>query len=158
MSYFDRALTLQYYLKDINIYLPPEMVKIIIDKTYYKYTTNITMFIYNLSDVGDGIRDGQDIISNVENYKIEFDDRYELRDKFLAIANEIYNNNVSNNPKFILSMGMGNFGKIVVIDKGPNKTLRIINDLFLEEYLISAKTSISIKYYPYNNIFLPHIS
>ena len=158
MSYFDRALTLQYYLKDINIYLPPEMVKIIIDKTYYKYTTNITIFIYNLSDVGDGIRDGQDIITNVENYKIEFDDRYELRDKFLAIANKIYNNNVSNNPKFMLSMGMGDLGKIVVIDKGLNKTLRIINHLFLEEYLISAKTSISIKYYPYNNIFLPHIS
>ena len=158
MNYFDRAITLQYYLKDINIYLPPEMVKIIIDKTYYKYTTNITIFIYNLSDVGDGIRDGQDIITNVENYKIEFDDRYELRDKFLAIANKIYNNNVSNNPKFMLSMGMGDLGKIVVIDKGLNKTLRIINHLFLEEYLISAKTSISIKYYPYNNIFLPHIS
>ena len=62
MSYFDRVITLQKYLKYIDIYLPQEIVKTIIDKTFYKYTINITMFIYNLDDMGDGIRDGEDII------------------------------------------------------------------------------------------------
>ena len=156
MSYFDRVITLQKYLKYIDIYLPQEIVKTIIDKTFYKYTINITMFIYNLDDMGDGIRDGEDIITNEENYTIEFDDRYELRDKLLAMGNKIYNNNVSNNPKFMLCMR--DYAKIVVMDKGQDNQLRIINHLFLEDYLISIKKNISINYYPYNNIILPHIS
>jgi len=156
MSYFDKVITLQKYLKYIDIYLPQEIVKTIIDKTFYKYTRNITMFIYNLDDMGDGIRDGEDIITNEENYTIEFDDRYELRDKLLAMGNKIYNNNVSNNPKFMLCMR--DYAKIVVMDKGQDNQLRIINHLFLEDYLISIKKNISIKYFPYNNIILPHIN
>ena len=156
MSYFDKVITLQKYLKYIDIYLPQEIVKTIIDKTFYKYTINITMFIYNLDDMGDGIRDGEDIITNEENYTIEFDDRYELRDKLLAMGNKIYNNNVSNNPKFMLCMR--DYAKIVVMDKGQDNQLRIINHLFLEDYLISIKKNISIKYFPYNNIILPHIN
>ena len=152
MSYFDRVITLQYYLKYIDIYLPQEMVKTIIDKTFYKYTINITMFIYNLDDMGDGIRDGEDIIVSEKKYKIDFDDNYQLRDKLLSIANEIYNNNICRNPQFMLCMR--EYAKIVIIDKGVNETIRIINHLFLEDYLTSAKNIIRINYYPYNNSIL----
>ena len=140
MSYFDKTLSLQYYLKDIDIYLPQEIVKTIIDKTFYKYTLNLTIFIYNLSDMGNGIRDGQDIIANVKNYTIEFDDRYDLQEKLLAIGNKIYSNNVSTHPKFMLCMR--DYAKIVVMDKGSDNELRIINHLFLEDYLTSTKKKI----------------
>ena len=156
MSYFDKVITLQKYLKYIDIYLPQEIVKTIIDKTFYKYTRNITMFIYNLDDMGDGIRDGEDIIVSEKKYKIDFDDRYELRDKLLSMANEIYNNNICINPKFMLCMR--EHAKIVVMDKGVNDTMRIINHLFLEDYLTSAKNIIRINYYPYNNKILSHIN
>ena len=49
---------------------------------------------------------------------------------------------------------MREYLKIVVIDKGVNDTMRIINHQFLEDYLTSAKNIIRINYYPYNNNIL----
>ena len=153
---YQETILLQYYLKKKDIYIPQELIKEIIKKTYYKYTINIEIIVYCFDDMCDIIRDCRGRIAKIENYKIEFDDSYELREKLLAMGNKIYNNNVSNNPKFMLCMR--NYAKIVVIDKGPDNALRIINHLFLEDYLTSAKSIISIEYYPYKNKILPHIS